>query len=291
MAGAPESPLTLAEHYLSVSRPDRCLEVLADAGGDAAEAPVAWLLRSLAFHEMTRHDEARLAAEKGLSLAPDWPPLRMALGMAHREGGDLAEAERAFLAALRDDPENPTLLCEYAMTVAEATQLDKADRLLERAAALEPGSTHVVEARMKVAHLRGDTRAAEALSQQLLAADADNPSGQMVHGITRWDAGDVNAADRSIRSAAVHPGAQSPVAQLAREAQLAAHPLMWPVRPLYRIGMVPFWIGAMVIFFGLRFAGLDAAAVLFAGAYLAYCIYTWVVPPLLRRWLARRRFR
>lgn len=287
----PESPLALAQHYLEVSRPDRCIEVLADAGGDAAEAPLAWLLRSLAFHELTRYDAARLAAEKGLSLAPEWPPLLMALGMAHREAGDLAEAEHAFLASLREEPENAALLSEYAMTVAEAGQLDKAELLLERAAASDPTSARVVEARMQVAHLRGDDRAAEALSQKLLSMDAEHPSGHLIQGLSRWQVGDVNAADRSIRTAAVHPDVTGPVAQMAREAQLAAHPLMWPMRPLYRIGQVPFWIGAMAIFFGLKYSGQTAAAIVFAGVYLAYCVYTWVTPPLLRRWLARRRYR
>lgn len=285
------SPLALAEHYLEVSRPDRCLEVLADAGDDAAENPAAWLLRSLALHELTRYDQARQAAESGLALAPDWPLLLMALGLAHREAGDLAEAERAFLAALRDDPENAAMLAEYALTVAEAGQLDKADQVLERAGTSDPTSTRVMEARMQVAHLRGDDRAAEALSRTLLSSDAESPSGHLMQGLSRWKVGDVNAADRAIRTAAVHPDVQDQVTQMAREARLAAHPLMWPVRPLYRIGQVPFWIGAMVIYFGLRYSGQTAAAVIFALVYLAYCIYTWVTPPLLRRWLARRRFR
>jgi len=78
-------------------------------------------------------------------------------------------------------------------------------------------------------------------------------------------------------------------ADAAREARFASHPLMRPLRPMRRFGAFRVWIAAMVILYGLRATGNRVAAGLFGFVYLAYCLYGWIIPPLVRRWMGPAR--
>jgi len=44
-----------------------------------------------------------------------------------------------------------------------------------------------------------------------------------------------------------------------------------------------------VILYGLRATGNRVAAGLFGSVYLAYCLYGWIIPPLVRRWMGAAR--
>jgi hypothetical protein len=78
------------------------------------------------------------------------------------------------------------------------------------------------------------------------------------------------------------------LADAAAEARLWAHPLLVPLRPIARLGMFKSWAIAVGIMLTLRAVGLPLVAALFSLAWFLLCVYSWVVPPLLRRWLRRR---
>ena len=63
---------------------------------------------------------------------------------------------------------------------------------------------------------------------------------------------------------------------------------MRPLRPFARFNPLVVWIGAVAIIYGLRIAGLAPLSFAFAMAWLAFCVYSWVVPPLVRRWINRK---
>jgi hypothetical protein len=71
------------------------------------------------------------------------------------------------------------------------------------------------------------------------------------------------------------------------EMRVNRHPLMLPIRPILRFGPLTTWLIAVALIFGLRAVGLPSLAFIAAIAWLAFCLYSWVVPPLLRRWMLR----
>jgi hypothetical protein len=62
---------------------------------------------------------------------------------------------------------------------------------------------------------------------------------------------------------------------------------MLPVRPFIRFGPLKTWLAALVVIYGLRLAGLPILAVAAGLIWALLCVYSWVVPPLLRRWMRR----
>jgi predicted Zn-dependent protease len=279
--------LALARRYLEVGRPQQTLDTLARMANPDLEDPELWFLRAAANFELGWHGDAARAARDGLAHAPDSISLLAILAAAEMERGHAAEAEKAILAALELAPDSPTLLVRYALIVARAGQLDKAERLVEEAGRIDPTDPEVVRARSVVAYLQGGDREAERVARELLSEDPEDIGGLMLLGSTAAEAGRIREADRHFSGAArLEPSGEA--VQAARELRIATHPLLWPVRPVSRLGAGPIWMGAIATIIGLRALGFSVASAVAGGIWLLWCAYTWIVPPLVRRWVERR---
>lgn len=285
----PERPLKLGEHYLDIGQPARALEIMRQMAGAELENPRYWYLRGRALYALDRHAEAAQALRVGLKRAPWDVQLLHLLSCAEQQQGNLAAAERAVLAALQLAPENPALLSQYGLLVAQGGQLAKAQRLVEMAARLDPENVYVGRARTAVAYLQGDDRAANRHGREILTQAPEDDVAHYMVGAALSEQGEVSGAKKHFTTAA----SLNPEQQAFREAVLQSryytHWLLWPLRPFNRWGTVRVWMGAMAILLTLEALGQSRAAFIFAIAYIALCVYSWVVPPLLRWWMWRGR--
>jgi Flp pilus assembly protein TadD len=280
--------LVRARHYLEIRQPQRALEALAQPTGVEFELEEFWFLRGQALLDLDRNQEAAEAARGGLARNPDSVGLLYILSSAEAELGNLAAAEEALLAALRIVPDLPELLGRYAVLVARAGQFEKAERLLQRAAALDPESPDVARSRTLCAYLRGDDKAMARESQEYLARSPDDRYAHYLLGRALLEQNQVGAASRHLSTAARLDPSDSSLVEDARGTRWRTHPLLWPMRPLMRLGTIQVWLGFIVCFFALRALGLEQAALILALVYIVLCLYSWIVPPLLRWWLQRR---
>lgn len=202
--------------------------------------------------------------------------------------GDLAAAERTILAALRQTPEDPVLLCSYALLVARAGQLDKAERLVKEATRLAPEHAYVAHTQLTLSYLHGNDKQTIQKGQELLAKEPEDVYGHYMLGSLALAQGEVEAGVRHLRTAVRLDPADPAIVEVTRRNKFASHWLLWPLRPAYRLGTIRLWVGAIVIMLALRGLGYYQAAAIFAWVYLAYCAYSWVVPPLLKWWITWR---
>jgi hypothetical protein len=100
--------------------------------------------------------------------------------------------------------------------------------------------------------------------------------------------GDARSGYRSLASAAANNPADGDLRGAAREAKLINHPLLRPLRPFQRFNPLVVWIAAVAIIYGLRYAGFGVLATVAAIGWFAFCIYSWVAPPLVRRLINRK---
>ncbi len=281
--------LSLAAHYLSIERPQRALETLAQVDEALVDTALFWELRAQALFHLERHAEAAEAAAQGLERdGEDVDLMRLhADSLAHL--GRLAEAERVALRALALQPEDASLLCSYAFIAARGDQLDKAARLAERAAELAPESRRVEATRLLLAHLRGEGRKARGHARALLADAPEDAGAHYLAAVAEAHDGRASVAARHLLVAArLDPGDRD-FAEAARQARFETHPLLWPLRPFAKLGTAGTWIAAVGAVFGLQALGYGKASAITAMVYVGVCVYSWVMPPLLRRWLRRRR--
>jgi predicted Zn-dependent protease len=204
-----------------------------------------------------------------------------------RDLGQLGESERALLDLLRANPANAQLLAHYAMTMLRAGQVDKADGLLREAMRLAPEDTLVltVAALNDMAHGRPvrEGRPLDALVRS--EPDAELSLRLMAYSLFREHK--LGAAEEAVRALVrLSPGDASNI-QLAAAIRYNRHWSMLPLYPIMRWG----WGASIAIYVGVFVALRAARGVVpehwinaFVLLWLAYVIYSWVWPGLLKRW-------
>lgn len=280
--------LARSQALLVAGRPEEALRELAALPASDAIGARAFELRCAALIQLDRWQEAAAAARQGLAAGGPDPDLLRMLADAEKELGNLEVAERAVLDGLALDPNDPDLLCSYARLCVAAGQVDKAGKLAGRAAAIAPHAPVVYAARIQVAYARGDDKGGQKIAREFVAEHPENAAAHAMLGGMSALRGQVNAADSGFRQAVAASPEVNEYAELALEARVAKHPLMAPVRPFMRFGPIKTWIAAIVVLYTLRTIGTPGIAFTFAMVWIAFCAYSWVVPPLVRRWVRRR---
>ncbi|MCD0482513.1 tetratricopeptide repeat protein [Streptacidiphilus sp. ASG 303] len=279
--------LDLAGHWLERGRPDRALDELSRVTGEEAVSARAFRIRALAHHLADEDAAAVDIARSGLAAHGPDTGLLGVLAQALADLGRTPEAERACLQGLALDPEDVWLLCTYARMCGFAGQHDKARLLLERAAAAEPGARPVAHTRAVLAIARGDHDEARRIAAGLLAADPDDAGAHALRGLAASHRGDTGAAYAGFRAAAANNPQNRHAVAAARELRAADHWLLRPLRPFRRFSAFQIWITVVVVHAALRLVGLGAAATPAALAWLAFCAYSWIAPPVVRGLMKR----
>ena len=275
----------LARHYSSIGQFGRVLETL--DGAEAFQDPEAWSLRAHALYQLDRHAEGAQMARRGLELDPEDPGLLDVLALNLMELGDLAGAERALLTALDGWPENATLLCHYAFACAHHGQDAKAEKLLERAARLEPESVDVLRARAQVAYLSGDERRTKQYADELLAVEPEDRVGHALRGNLLVE-GNVYAALRHHEEAVRLDPSDRELANVVRHNRTLTHWLQWPIYPVQRFGPLKVWVAFLALFAVTLALDLSYVSAALLIAYLFMVVYSWTFAPVARWWMQRK---
>jgi hypothetical protein len=174
-------------------------------------------------------------------------------------------------------------LLTYALVVARGGQLDKGERLIDKAAELDPTDPGVTRMRSFVSFLRGRDSDALSRAEELLAEDAEDAGAHRLRGAALVEKGRLRGAARSFSAAAREDPTDHKLADTARRVRATLHPLLWPTWPLYRFGVMGTWIAAVGTIFALRAAGLGAAATVATIVWIVYVIYSWTVVLAFKR--------
>ena len=163
-------------------------------------------------------------------------------------------------------------------------ELNKAEHVLDAAAGSDPDSVDVLAGRQSLAYLRGHDREAKRLSKELLALDPESIRGHRMLGVFDFNRGRaVSAAARFGEAVRADPTDEHYAAD-AREARaMARNPLWWPTLFFMRTGVVGSWLLAIGVIVGLGALDLDTAAAVAVLVWIALCVWSWVVPPILNR--------
>lgn len=270
-----------ALHLIALSRPKEALVEL-DKSFDP-ESARDWWVRALALFGASRLEESLQAVGSGLKVNPDYKLLFDVAARVHFHRGDLARAEEAVLAGLRIETEDADMLALYARIVAKAGQVDKAKKLIAEARRVDPENTTAMHVEAAIATSSGDDIEALSISREILAIDPENTYAHLVAGQTLHDRGDVHEAAEHLRTAVVNNPNDSRAAEIARENLAWRHPLMWPLRPVHKFGAAKVWVVGIVLLLLARSTQNSTVMVTVGLTWLAYVLYSWVVPPIVRQ--------
>jgi Flp pilus assembly protein TadD len=282
--------LMLALHYLEIGNEQQALAALDRVDDDALDEPVYWLIRTSALRELARTDEAVDAAKRGLALDPEDVALLHSLGIAELDRDRFTAAERALRTALRLDPDDVDLHAHLALTLANRGRYGDARDEIERALLLEPDSVSALRVRAQVAFLGSDDPATiRAYVADLLREEPDDQIGRAILGYVSARKKDFARSARELGAAArLDPGNQS-IATGAREARVLAHPILAPVRPIWRFGRWRAYFVYLALFIALAAAHQTTLRLILAGVWIALVVLSRAGPRILRR-LERRKY-
>ena len=276
--------LEAARRYIEIGRPQQALESLSGLDGETATTIDARRLRGYAFLGIQRFDRAALEARDALEDDPADIASLYLLSIAEEHRDRLPEAEAAILAALEQEPDDVELLCQYAGVLMRGGVLGKAERVLDAAEGSDPDSVDVLGARQALAYLRGRDREAKRLSQELLARDPESIRAHRLLGVFEFNRGRAGAAATRFGEAVRQNPTSEEYASDARAARaMARNPLWWPTLFFMRTGVVGSWLIAIGVIVGLGMLGLETAAGVALVVWIALCVWSWVVPPILNR--------
>lgn len=277
----------LAEHWLEVGQAKRALETLEQADPDDART---WRLRASALHAAEDNERLVAAAQEGLRIEPEDTYLMRLLAHAHIETGQPSRGERVLRNAIEIDPHFVGLWCDLAELYTDQNRPGRAREALDEA--LRIAHPENIEVKMTAAYFAAKQKRwddAQRITEEVLRLDPDNAHAQVMLGAWKAERGGMwpNQWARHFETAARSEPSNTDVVDAAREARAVTHWLMVPLWPIHRFGWVTIWISGIVIGQIIRHAGNDTQAVVWVSFWLSYCVYSWVMPYALRRWLAR----
>ncbi len=285
----------------------------------AIEASVLW-----ALIERRRFDQARGLVGQGLAADPDDTDLLYAAAMiewleddhlaARRQlgevlrrepehldarelmvdldiaDGDLVRAELGLLELLREAPRNAGLIADYAMLLLRAGVVEKARAVTAEALRIAPEQPRALLAGVMLDLIDGCTPERSAALQDLLSRHPDQAASAHALLAALGQHGRVAEAHAVARELYRADPRSSAALDVVSEFAYQNHWSMKPLWPIIRWG----WPGAIGLYIAvvglLRLVGerLPANATLtLSVVWMVYVVYSWIWPPLLRRWMQR----
>lgn len=223
-----------------------------------------------------------------LSQAPQHYGARTLYAHLLQDAKELAEAERVWIDLLRDYPQSADCFAGYGELMLRTLNLEKARRLAQeglRQSPEHPGCLYLA-AMIDLIHQR---RGAQSAHLQLMLREHPEHVRSAYALVSALSAkGNDRGALRIAQELLRHQPDSPQLLTLVRALKARTHWSMMPLYPMRRWGWnaaIGIWLLAII---GLSVAGRTLPPPVVAAltwTWLAYAIYSWVWPRLLRRYL------
>lgn len=233
-----------------------------------------------------RNEEARQTLSQLLRLEPHSYGGRSLLAQIQEDQGQLADAERTWIELLHDYPEDADLLGRYGNLMLRTLHVEKARALAQAGLRLEPENPHClfVFALCEIADGRpmADNEGLAALLQH--HPDRARTGLVLINALIdqRRPRAALDVAQGLLRA---QPDS-SELVEVVQSLRRQTHWSMLPLYPVQRWGMTASLAMWGVVAFGLPVVAPslpDKVGKYLALAWFAYCVYSWVWPPLARK--------
>lgn len=251
-----------------------------------------YLLAGRIALELDDYEAARSNTARALEMDPSSINAALLMFSIQRHSEQFADAEQIILDLLRDNPDDSQLFACYAELMLRTLHLEKAGALAAEALRLNPAESLARSVSLLVNVIEGDRAGAAAELEELVRDDPDalRVAWSIIAVLqAEHRYGDALEVMRGILHAA--PDNQS-VVEAMIDLRAASHWSVIPLWPLNRYGWVgsgALWAIAVGSFLLSRLFTPEYTGPLVT-VYLVYVVYSWVWPPMLKRWLKARGF-
>jgi tetratricopeptide (TPR) repeat protein len=227
---------------------------------------------------------AEATARQVLTVAPEHAPARQLLSSLLIEREQFADAEGLLIGLLRDFPESADLYGRYSRLMLRTLHLEKAEQLAREGLRYDPNSLECLLAMALCETARGGSQANQGL-EKLIRGHPESMSAVHALVVALVDGGRMREAHAIAQQAMRADPANEHLVNMVRELRIQNHwsmKLLWPLQKWGWGGSAAMWVAAIITMRVLA-AVAPAAYGPFVFAWLAYAIYSWVWPSLMRR--------
>ncbi len=278
---------TQIERLLEVRRIDEAEQLIGKLLGESPGDPnlCYYAARTALMQQDT--EEGRRQVETALSSDPHHFGARFLLFHIESHANHYAQAEEIITGLIREYPEDPDLLAEYADIMIETLHLEKARLLADEALRLDPDNRSARLTDIMLSTIEGRRGRAGTQLSDLVREDpeAREVAFTLLQSLAEQNrsAEALELCQELMRS---EPGTEGLI-DLAVTLRSQAHWLALPLWPMRRFGWAAsaaIWLGAVV---GFRVLAKAESPWILAGlaAYLFWVLYTWLYTPIMTRWL------
>lgn len=232
---------------------------------------------------------ALVAVQNVLTRDPENQSARLLLFELLKEKNELGKAEQIILQLLREYPEHAPYYGLYSNLTIRAMQFSKARSLAQEGLKYDPDDRGCLAAYSLCDLI--DNRSKET-ARSLQQLTANHPQALRTLSLTLANLQSRGRHREAYRIAQemlrTQPDNQD-IVEIASELKAVTHWSMLPLWPIARWGWpaaIGIWFGGLVLIGAIGEVYPNAKGVL-AICLIVYAIYSWVWPPLLRRWIAK----
>jgi predicted Zn-dependent protease len=235
-----------------------------------------------------RKDAAMQGIRAVLSRAPQHYGCRTLYAHLLDDAQQLSDAERVWIDLLRDYPQSAACYAGYGELMLKTLHLEKAQRLAQEGLRQSPEHDGCLYLCTMIDLIRNRRGAQSEHLTRMLREHPEQARSAIALAIALSEQGNDRGALRIAQELLRHQPDSAYLLGLVRELKARSHWSMLPLYPMRRWGwtaaIVVTLVGITVVRVGERTLPPALYGTL-ASVWLAYVIYSWTWPRLLRRWL------
>lgn len=277
-----------ADFLLGQRRTRAARELLAPLIEENPDSPEVHLRLARAAIIDENNDLAREHLDLVLARAPNDEIARWLLAHVEYEEKNYPQAEALIIELIRENPRDAEYLAFYARLLLVTLHLDKARRLATEAIRIDPTSHDALVVSGLISVVDGRATDTDETIRELIESD---PEGEQVLRLLFFVLSERKLHREALRVGQrllqLNPGDGAVIEALV-EMRYLSHWTTLPLYPLIRwgwSGSAALWLGFLLVMATMKGHPLAGPISLF---YLFYVLYSWLYPPLLKRYLTRR---
>lgn len=283
-----EAKLLEANHLTSINRFERANEILFDLLSENPDSDDIPLLIGINYFSLSKYEEAKKFVENSLASGYEACNSHALLGLIEMRLNKFAQAETHFLESLQINPQNPQTIAHYSSLMFLTNHQEKGRKLLEEARRIDPEDEVVLHYWYLYALLNEEKTLQTDTLHEIINSDEDEYVKLINILQHNLSISNYKEAYNVARDAYLMNPSDDSLLDLLKNLKIQNCPFMMPIRMIDRLGggMVV-WGGVVALLFVLIWLNYDNAILYVAVFYMGLCVYSWVVPPIIKKYYLR----
>lgn len=276
-------------HYFSIERYGEARKHIENLFSLNPNDPHAYYYMAIVYYSEGDMSEAREYCEKALINGYDEETSFHFIGTTYDYEKKYSEAEEFYLKALEVNPESGEVHASYGYMMLKAGHEQKAMALLEAALNLEPDSDRVNQYVLQYYFAKSNKQEQLNYIEKVMETGSSEMQKLLNLALFHELKDEDKEAREYYRQAFLLDPTNEYLLYILDKYDKKTHSLFFPERVMKKLGgPAVIWLGFIILVFVLKYLKLYIPLVIFAGIYVAFCVYTWFAPVLYKLFVKGR---